>query len=267
MSKQGRKKRPMSATRVTIFKSSNVSVYRHSQACREKCILAKDILEIYEIKTMNDVHENQVSIGKYITLGKNDRVLRPFFNKVKMERGGPCSVKLHWCNNEEETWVMNFESEDECDEFSNSVHEAFEMKATGVSELDVFLSEDEEDELSRPGSEPHTSTQSSNSKEDLLRMFKEAVSRMNEYSFEAQIEKHDRRNNSHSVLYKRSSMLDNASGYESTTRVNSDNTNRYKRHSTFEYLDEPRHLSSGNCRNLSSQSTTTVRRSALTADM
>lgn len=268
MSKQGRKNRPMSATRFTIFKNSNVTVYKYSKECKEKCILARDIVEIYEIKTMNDIHENKVSIGKYITLGKNDRVLKPFFNKVKMERVGICSVKLHWFNNEKETWVLNFENEDVCNEFNNNVLTAFERKDTRVSDLDIFLSEDEEEELPRPSSESYISAQSSDSKVDLLKMFKEAVSKMNEYNFESHIEKHDKRSISNSsVLYKRSSMIDNTSGYESTTRVNSDNTNRYKRYSTFEYLNEPRHLSTGNDRNFSSQSTKTVRRSALTTDM
>ncbi|CAI8494600.1 unnamed protein product [Hanseniaspora opuntiae] len=220
-------------------------LYKYSKECKEKCILARDIVEIYEIKTMNDIHENKVSIGKYITLGKNDRVLKP-----------------------KETWVLNFENEDVCNEFNNNVLTVFERKDTRVSDLDIFLSEDEEDELPRPSSESYISAQSSDSKVDLLKMFKEAVSKMNEYNFETHIEKHDKRSISNSsVLYKRSSMIDNTSGYESTTRVNSDNTNRYKRYSTFEYLNEPRHLSTGNDRNFSSQSTKTVRRSALTTDM
>ncbi|KAL6930358.1 uncharacterized protein HGUI_01545 [Hanseniaspora guilliermondii] len=268
MNKQGKKNRPMSATRFTIFKNNNVTVYKYSKESKEKCILSNDIVEIYEIKTMNDIHENKVSIGKYITLGKNDRILKPFFNKVKMEKLGSCNVKLHWFNNEKEIWILNFESEDVCNEFNDNVLIAFERKDTKVSDLDIFLSEDEEVDFSRPSNESHISTKSSATTVDVLKMFKEAVSKMNEYNFDTQIEKHDKRSISNSsVFYKRNSLIDNTSGYDSTTRVNSDNTNRYKRYSTFEYLSEPRHLSSGDNRNFSNQSTKTVRRSALTTDI
>lgn len=285
MSKPTNKKnRPMSATRFTIFKNDKVTVYKNNNENKQKCILLRDIVEIYEIKTMNDVHENKVSIGKYITLGKHDRVLKPFFNKVKMEKVDDCNVKLYWFNTENEIWILNFENNDTCNEFCDNVLVAFKKKTTEVSELDAFLSGDEEDytskddiKFSRHSSESDTLThKSQTSTVDVLKMFKEALSKMNEFKFDAQIEKHKKKRiSSSSQFHKRMSLIDvrpdftidNPSEYEAKTRVNSENTNRYKRFSTFEYSNLPRNLSNGESRNFSDQSSKTVRRNALETDL
>lgn len=276
---KAKKNRPMSATRFTIFKNDRVTVYKNSNENKQKCILVRDIVEIYEIKTMNDIHENKVSIGKYITLGKNDRVLKPFFSKVKMEKIDDCNVKLYWFNSENEIWILNFENEDTCKEFCDNVLVAFEKKSTDIAELDIFLSDDEEEddnEPSRHSSESDTLTHKSQpSSVDVLKMFKDALSKMNEFNFDTQIEKHEKRSvSTSSQFYKRMSLIDirpdstfdNSADYESTTRVNSENNNRYKRYSTFEFANMPR-VSSGDNRNISDRSTRTVRRTALQPDI
>ena len=278
---KGKKNRPMSATRFTIFKNDRVTVYKESNNYEQKCILAKDIVEIYEIKTMNDIHENKVSIGKYITLGKNDRVLKPFFSKVKMEKIDDFNVKLFWFNSENEMWILNFENEDTCKEFCDNVLVAFEKKSTEIAELDVFLSDDEEgdeifNERSRYSSESDTLTHKSQpSSVDVLKMFKDALSKMNEFNFDAQIEKHEKRSvSTSSQFYKRMSLIDirpdstfdNSPDYESTTRVSSENNNRYKRYSTFDFANMPGTSSEYN-RNFSDRSARTVRRTALQSDI
>lgn len=224
-----KKKRPMSATRFSLFKSNTITVYRISNNKRMMMIL-NDLLEIYEIKTMNDMNENKLSIGKYITLGKNDKILRPLFAKVDMKKDSSNTVKIHWHNSNNDVWELVFENDITCDSFCSVM---LNTEAKDIALLDELISDDDEDDENHSDSETLAFSEKNI---DLLQLFKDAISKMNNFKFENELPQ--RSISSPSTLYKRHSLID--SNYFASSpdyRLISENNERYKRFSSLEYAN------------------------------
>lgn len=247
-----RKKRPMSATRFTLFKNTNLNVYNISNS-NKKTLVTNDLLEIYEIKTMNDMNENKVSIGKYITLGKNDKVLRPLFAKVNMKRNGDTMVKIFWHNTSGDVWDLVFENNTICDNFCNIM---IKNEDKDIALLDALLSDDE--------SESDDETLAVSDKDiDLLQLFRDAVSKMNSFKFENEIPQ--RSTSTPATSYKRLSLIDiqpEPAASEAEYRVASENNNKYKRFSTMNYSTISRDSFDGTRIN-SASSTSSVKKTIL----
>lgn len=247
-----KKKRPMSATRFTLFRNDNIAVYSISNNIK-KTLVTNDLLEIYEIKTMNDMNENKLSIGKYITLGKNDKVLRPLFSKVNMKRSSNNMVKIFWHNTSDDVWDLVFENNTICDHFCNIM---IKNDDKDIGLLDALLSDDE--------SESDDETLAVSDKDiDLLQLFRDAVSKMNSFKFENEIPQ--RSTSTPANIYKRLSLIDiqtepNAS--EAEYRVSSENNNKYKRFSTMNYSTFSRDSVDGTRIN-STSSTSSVKKTDL----
>ncbi|OBA27700.1 hypothetical protein HANVADRAFT_58639 [Hanseniaspora valbyensis NRRL Y-1626] len=236
-----KKKRPMSATRFTLFKNNNISVHNISNGKRTLLVL-NDLLEIYEIKTLNDMNENKLSIGKYITLGKNDKVLRPLFSKVTMNRGSGNVVNISWHNTSNDVWELQFEDNIICDHFCNTMIQSEDKE---ISLLDELLSDDDEDENINTNINRHDNycddddddktLAHSNDSIDLLQLFKDAVSNMNSFKFENKPVP-QRSTSIPSNFYKRLSLINiqpESVQTQSEYRVSSEN--KYKRFSTMDY--------------------------------
>ncbi|XBW34611.1 hypothetical protein QEN19_000177 [Hanseniaspora menglaensis] len=226
-SSNNKKKRPMSASRFTLFKSNNTTVYKISEN-KKTLVVLNDFLEIYEIKTMNDMNENKLSIGKYITLGKNGKLLKPLFAKVRMERCENFMVKFYWHNTNNDIWEIVFQSNEICNNFCDQM---IQKKDKEIASLDDLLSDDEDYEsISEAETLAHLEAV------DLLQLFKEAVSKMNHFKFENELPQ--RSSSIPSNLYRRFSLIDIEKPSEITHtnyRVSSENNSKYKRFSTLDY--------------------------------